>query len=153
MLVILLTLTAPSITCQVRFLPLIVAGPLGTSFSFIFPVCCEDLNLFLWLNRGIYTFTPNHLFLFLKKTKKKKIQRTVILYQRHLKNQFSSGLRARAQRKLSPYWNSNKLFCHPLEVAWWGEKKRLCYDNLQKVKWRKCRHSDRKCNLYNMGCE
>lgn len=41
----------------------------------------------------------------------------VILYQRHLKNQFFLELRVRAQRVLPLYWNSNKLFRHPLEVA------------------------------------
>lgn len=54
---------------------------------------------------------------------------TIIFYQRHLKNQFFSGLRVRAQRILSLYWNSNKLFCHPLGLAQF-KKKMLCYDNL-----------------------
>ena len=54
---------------------------------------------------------------FSKRQKEKKPQMPVILYQQHLKNPFFSGLRARARRTLSLYWNSNKHFCHPLEVA------------------------------------
>lgn len=73
--------------------------------------------MFLWLNRAIYTFNPNHFFLFLKKTGK-KIQMTEIFYQRPLKNQCFSRLRVRAKRILSLCWNSNKRFCHPLEVSW-----------------------------------
>lgn len=50
---------------------------------------------------------------------------TEILYQGHLKNQFFSGLTARAQRILLLYGNSNTLFCHPLEVAWFKKKKKV----------------------------
>lgn len=74
--------------------------------------------MFLWPKPQLDTLKPNHVSLFLKKTKRKKEnQGPVILYQQRLKNQFFSGLRARARRILSPHRDSNKHFCHPPEVA------------------------------------